>query len=98
MSFLRLPITRISTASITSRASIQPFTQAKYFSQTTLNMSNTPTSNIISETAKQEGGLAQGSTSAQMQSEVGKTRNFEQAAQEIGSKMQSAPETVTSEV
>lgn len=61
-------------------------------------MANTPTSNIISETAKQEGGPAQGSTSAQMQSEVGKTRNFEQAAQEVGSKMQNAPETVTSEV
>jgi len=61
-------------------------------------MSNTPTSNIISETAKQEGGPAQGSTSAQMQSQVGKTRNFEQAAQEVGSKMQSAPESITSEV
>jgi len=58
---------------------------------------NTPTSNIISETAKQEGGPTQGSTSAQMQSEVGKTRNFEQAAQEVGSKMQSAPESITSE-
>jgi hypothetical protein len=33
-----------------------------------------------------------------MQSEAGKTRNFEHAAQEVGSKMQSAPETVTSEV
>jgi hypothetical protein len=61
-------------------------------------MANTPTSNIISETAKQEGGPTQNSTSAQMQSEVGKTRNFEHAAQEVGSKMQSAPETVTSEV
>jgi hypothetical protein len=33
-----------------------------------------------------------------MQSQVGKTRNFEQAAQEVGSKMQNAPESVTSEV
>lgn len=55
-------------------------------------------SKVISETAKQEGGPTQGSTSAQMQSEVGKTRNFEQAAQEVGQKMQGAPETVTSEV
>ncbi|KAM0723635.1 hypothetical protein Q7P37_000623 [Cladosporium fusiforme] len=54
-------------------------------------------SKIISETAKQEEGPAQGSTSAQMQSEIGKTRNFEQAAQEVGQKMQGAPETVTSE-
>lgn len=61
-------------------------------------MANTPTSNMISETAKQEGGPTHGSTSAQMQSEVGKTRNFEQAAQEVGSKMQGAPETVSSEV
>jgi len=98
MSFFRLPITRLSTISITSKASIQRLSQVKYFSNTTINMSNTPTSNIISETAKQEGGPAQGSTSAQMQSQVGKTRNFEQAAQEVGSKMQSAPESITSEV
>lgn len=58
----------------------------------------TPTSNTISQTAKQEGGPAHGSISAQMQSEVGKTRNFEQAAQEVGHKMQAAPETVSSEV
>ncbi|KAF2769545.1 hypothetical protein EJ03DRAFT_351276 [Teratosphaeria nubilosa] len=57
----------------------------------------TATSQVISETAKSEGGPAKGSTSAQMQSEVGKTRNFEQAAQEIGNKMQNAPEAVTSE-
>jgi hypothetical protein len=61
-------------------------------------MSNTSASNIISETAKQEGGPTQSSTSAQMQSQVGKTRNFEQAAQEVGSRMQSAPESVTTEV
>lgn len=61
-------------------------------------MSNTPSSNIISETAKQEGGPTQGSSSARMQSQVGKTRNFEQAAQEVGSKMQNAPESITGEV
>jgi len=99
MSFLRLPATRLSTISITSRASIQRLNQFNQFSTTSNKMAqNTPTSNIISETAKQEGGPTHGSTSAQMQSEVGKTRNFEQAAQEVGSKMQSAPEGVTSEV
>lgn len=98
MPFLRIPVTRLSTISRTSRASIQPLAQAKYFSNTVFNMANTPTSNIISETAKQEGGPTQGSTSAQMQSQVGKERNFEQAAQEVGSKMQNAPETITSEV
>ena len=98
MSFFRLPVARLSTISATSRASIQPFAQAKYFSSTALNMSNNPISNTISETAKQEGGPTQGSTSAQMQSQVGKTRNFEQAAQEVGSKMQNAPESITSEV
>jgi hypothetical protein len=98
MSFFRLPVTRFSTISITSRASNQQFAHIKNFSNTIFNMSNTPTSNIISETAKQEGGPTQGSTSAQMQSQVGKTRNFEQAAQEVGSKMQSAPESITSEV
>jgi len=99
MSFLRLPAIRLSTISITSRASIQRLNQFNQFSTTSLKMAqNTPTSNIISETAKQEGGPTHGSTSAQMQSQVGKTRNFEQAAQEVGSKMQSAPESVTSEV
>ena len=98
MSLFRLSATRLSTISTTSKASVQPFAQAKYFSNTTFNMANTPTSNTISETAKQEGGPSQGSTSAQMQSQVGKTRNFEQAAQEVGSKMQNAPESVTSEV
>jgi hypothetical protein len=96
MSSFRLSATRLT--SVTSKASPHPFTKAKYFSQTTFKMANTPTSNIISETAKQEGGPTQNSTSAQMQSEVGKTRNFEHAAQEVGSQMQSAPETVTSEV
>jgi len=58
----------------------------------------TPASQVISETARQEGGPAKGSDSAQMQSQVGKTRNYEQAAQEIGQKMQNAPESVTAEV
>ncbi|KAI7577834.1 hypothetical protein KC316_g10133 [Hortaea werneckii] len=57
----------------------------------------TPTSQIISETAKQEGGPEKGSAAAQTQSEVGKTRNFEQAAQEIIRKMQQTPEAVTKE-
>ena len=62
--------------------------------------SNPPTEagRVISETAKAEGGPSQGSTSAQMQSDVGRTRNFEQAAQEVGSKMQNEPEAVTAEV
>jgi len=58
----------------------------------------TPAGAAISETARAEGGSAKGSTSAQMQSEVGKQRNFEQAAAEVGSKIQNAPETITSEV
>ncbi|RMY98090.1 hypothetical protein D0862_07763 [Hortaea werneckii] len=57
----------------------------------------TPTSQIISQTAKQEGGPEKGSAAAQMQSEVGKTRNFEQAAQEIIRKMQQTPEAITKE-
>ena len=61
---------------------------------------NAPTQagQIISETAQAEGGPSKGSTSAQMQSQVGKTRNFEQAADEVGSKMQTQPDAVTSEV
>ncbi|KAK5722616.1 hypothetical protein LTR15_005847 [Elasticomyces elasticus] len=52
---------------------------------------------VIFETAKQEGGPQKGSASAQMQSEVVRQRNFEQAAAEVGSKVQNAPESVTSE-
>jgi hypothetical protein len=43
----------------------------------------TPASQVISETAKAEGGPEKGSMSAQMQSQVGKQRNYEQAAQEV---------------
>ena len=62
------------------------------------NAAPTQASQVISETAQAEGGTAKGSTSAQMQSDVTKTRNFERAAQEVGSKMQTEPEAVTSEV
>ncbi|KAF7186272.1 hypothetical protein HII31_12347 [Pseudocercospora fuligena] len=54
-------------------------------------------SKVISETAKAEGGPEKGSLSAQMQSQVGKTQNFEQAAQEISSKMSSNPSSITSQ-
>lgn len=54
----------------------------------------TPAGQAISETAK-EGNPGQ---AREMQSQVGKTRNFEQAAQEVGGKMQREPEAVTSEV
>lgn len=91
MSFLRLPFTRLAIN--TSRTTFQPLTQINRFSATTTSMS-APSSNQISQTAKQ----GNGSSARQMQSEVGKTQNFEQAAQEVGSKMQGAPETVTSEV
>ncbi|KAK4998538.1 hypothetical protein LTR66_002244 [Elasticomyces elasticus] len=51
----------------------------------------TQASQAISETAKQgNDGLAR-----DMQSQVVKNQNFEQAAEQIGSKLQSAPETVT---
>lgn len=58
----------------------------------------TPESQVISDTAKAEGGPDKGSLSAQMQSQVGKQRNYEQAANLVGEKMQNAPEAVTSDV
>lgn len=91
MSFLRLPFTRFAIN--TTRTTFQPVTQINRFSTTTTKMS-APSGNHISQTAKQ----GDGSSARQMQSVVGKTQNFEQAAQEVGSKMQGAPETVTSEV
>ncbi|KAK5117691.1 hypothetical protein LTR62_005114 [Meristemomyces frigidus] len=54
-----------------------------------------PAGQAMSEAARREGGPTKGSTSAQMQSEVGKQQNFEQAVQEVGSKMENAPEQVT---
>jgi hypothetical protein len=56
-----------------------------------------PVGDTISETARSEGGPAKGSASAQMQSQATKVNNFEQAAQEIGSKMENQPESVSSQ-
>lgn len=47
----------------------------------------TPASQAISEAAKAEGGPQKGSLSASMQSQVGRTQNFEQAAAEVGQSM-----------
>lgn len=91
MSFLRLQFTRLAIN--TSRTTFQPLTQINQFSTTNTNMS-APSGNQISQTARR----GDGSSARQMQSEVGKTWNFKQAAQEVGSKIQGAPETVTSEV
>jgi len=57
----------------------------------------TPAGRVISDTAKAEGGPRKDSESAQMQSQVGKTQNFEKAAQEVLGKMQADPASVTSE-
>lgn len=63
-------------------------------------MANKPTAagQAISDVAQQEGGPYKGSTAAQMQSQVTKERNFEQAATEIGAKLQVEPENVDSQV
>ena len=54
--------------------------------------------NVTSEIVKAEGGPERGSTSAQMQSEVAREQNFEQAAQEVIGKAQQASETISSGV
>ncbi|KAK3675550.1 hypothetical protein LTR78_004634 [Recurvomyces mirabilis] len=81
-----------SLRTIRTTSASEPFLSTRSASRV-----STPASQAISETAKQEGGTVKGSTSAQMQSEVGKQQNFEQAAQEVGSKMQNAPDQVTQE-
>ena len=53
---------------------------------------------VISDVAQAEGGPYKESSAAQMQSQVTRERNFEQAATEVGAKMQVEPENVTSEV
>merc|ERR1712113_974178 len=67
----------------------------------------TPTSQVISETAKQEGGpenlgatkdssnAGAGGVNPAHQSAQTKIHNYEQAASEVGSKMQNAPGSVT---
>lgn len=63
-------------------------------------MATSATSNageVVSEVSKQEGGTYKGSTAAQMQSQITKQRNLEDAAAKVGSKLDTAPETVTSE-
>ena len=59
---------------------------------------NKPTAegNSISAVAQEEGGTTKGSTSAAMQSELTRQRNVERAQTEVGSKLDNAPETVTS--
>ncbi|KAK0508573.1 hypothetical protein JMJ35_008849 [Cladonia borealis] len=54
-------------------------------------------SQVISEVSKQEGGPSKGSTAAQLQSEVTKQRNLEDAAAQVGSKLETAPESITKE-
>jgi hypothetical protein len=58
----------------------------------------TSTSETISEAAKAEGGSYRGSTAAEMQSQVAKTHNFKQAAEDVVEKMQTNPASVSSEV
>ena len=75
-------------------------TRQLHFTTSSRDMADKPTAagQAISDVAQQEGGPYKGSTAAQMQSQVTKERNFEQAATEIGSKIQVEPENITSEV
>ncbi|KAI4174715.1 MAG: hypothetical protein LQ343_002086 [Gyalolechia ehrenbergii] len=57
----------------------------------------TEASQVISDVAKAEGGTTKGSKSAQMQSELTKQRNLEQTAAKVGSKLETAPGSITKE-
>ncbi|KAL9596699.1 MAG: hypothetical protein Q9219_005610 [cf. Caloplaca sp. 3 TL-2023] len=52
-------------------------------------------SQVISEVAHAEGGTTKGSKSAQMQSELTKQRNLEETTDTVGSKLETAPESIT---
>ncbi|KAL8909238.1 MAG: hypothetical protein Q9171_005125 [Xanthocarpia ochracea] len=52
---------------------------------------------VISDVAHAEGGTTKGSQSAQMQSELSKQRNFDQVADNVGSKLDTAPDSITEE-
>ncbi|KAL8860894.1 MAG: hypothetical protein Q9178_002649 [Gyalolechia marmorata] len=57
----------------------------------------TELSQAISDAAHAEGGTTKGSQSAQMQSELSKQRNFDQVANNVGSKLDTAPDSITKE-
>nr|POF12995.1 hypothetical protein CFP56_10143 [Quercus suber] len=84
---------------LSTAPAIRSSQHVKTFATSTRAMAanQTPAGQVISETAKAEGGSSKGSASAEMQSQVGKTRNFEQAAREVGTKMQHDPSHVTNE-
>ncbi|KAL8938768.1 MAG: hypothetical protein Q9216_003714 [Gyalolechia sp. 2 TL-2023] len=57
----------------------------------------TEASQAISDVAKAEGGTFKGSKSAQMQSELVKQRKMEEASANVGSKLDTAPGSITKE-
>ena len=75
-------------------------TRKLHFDSSARKMAEKPTAagEAISEVAQEEGGTSKGSTSAQMQSQITRARNFEQAATEVGAKIEVEPENVTSDV
>lgn len=62
----------------THRTFLSPVVHAHFGTLTSLNAASDDAGQIISDTAIAEGGPSKGSASAQMQSEVAKTRNTEQ--------------------
>lgn len=65
---------------------------------TSLHAASDSASQVISETAKAEGGPSKGSASAQMQSEVAKARNAEQGNTSAGGNTKSAAGQMISDV
>ncbi|KAG9651661.1 hypothetical protein KCU95_g11142, partial [Aureobasidium melanogenum] len=70
---------------------------ARQFHARTTMAAQVPSSHDISAVAKDENGPVKGSQSAQMQSQVGKVQNFENAAQDVLSKMQQDPSSITAD-
>ncbi|KAI5209138.1 hypothetical protein E4T39_01104 [Aureobasidium subglaciale] len=70
---------------------------ARQFHARTTMSAQVPSSQDISAVAKEENGPVKGSESAQMQSQVGKAQNFGAAAQDVLSKMQQDPSSITAD-
>lgn len=85
-----MSLLRISFRALSGRL-IKPTTSLRYSSTTS------PIGATISRVAQEEGGTTKGSASATMQSQTTRQRNAEQASAEVGDKLNTAPETVTSE-
>jgi len=92
-------LTRLARRALLSGSRISQPLSSRTLTTSARLSANTPSKagQHISQVAQSEGGTSQGSQSAQMQSELTRQRNYEQAAQQVGQKLQNDPSSVTAQ-